>query len=125
MPSGSAAPRRPRGLGDHARLGRRQPAGSARASVRGLASATTACPAGDSGRPVEAVVERASELGRDHRAERGDASSPATRAIALLTPEAIPALCSSASASTVAVSGATVADSPSEKTSSAGSRSVK
>ena len=48
------------------------------------------------------------------------ASSPATRAIALLTPEAMPALCSSASASTVAVSGATVIDSPSREDSSAG-----
>ena len=52
------------------------------------------------------------------------ASSPATRAMALLTPEAMPALLSSASASTVAVSGATVADSPSAKSSSAGRRSV-
>ena len=52
------------------------------------------------------------------------ASSPATRAMALLTPDAMPALCSSASASTVAVSGATVAESPSEKSSRAGSRSV-
>ena len=51
-------------------------------------------------------------------------SSPAARAIALLTPEAMPAFSSSASASTVAVSGATVADSPSENTSSAGSSSV-
>jgi hypothetical protein len=49
----------------------------------------------------------------------------ATRAIALLTAEAMPALCSSASASTVAVSGATVQDNPSEKTSSPGKRSVQ
>ena len=53
------------------------------------------------------------------------ASSPATRAIALLTAEAIPALPSSASASTAAVSGATVIDSPSEKISSGGSTSVR
>ena len=39
-------------------------------------------------------------------------------------PLASPALCSSASASTVAVSGATVIDSPTEKISSGGSRSV-
>ena len=52
------------------------------------------------------------------------ASRPATRAIALLTAEAIPALDSSAAASTVAVSGATVIDSPSEKTSSGGSTSA-
>ena len=49
----------------------------------------------------------------------------ATRAIALFTPEAMPALLSSASASTVAVSGATVIDSPSANTSSPGSRSEK
>ena len=53
------------------------------------------------------------------------ATSPATRAIALLTPEAIPALLSSASASTVEVSGATVIDSPSPNTSRPGSRSVR
>ena len=53
------------------------------------------------------------------------ASSPATRAIALLMPDAMPAFDSSASASTVAVSGATVSESPSEKSSSAGRRSVK
>ena len=47
-------------------------------------------------------------------------SRPATRAIALLTPEAIPACEVSAPASTAAVSGATVIDSPSANTSSAG-----
>jgi hypothetical protein len=49
---------------------------------------------------------------------------PATRAIALLTADAMPAFDSSASASTVAVSGATVIDRPTEKTSSAGSSCV-
>ena len=49
----------------------------------------------------------------------------ATRAIALFTPDAIPALCSSASASTVAVSGATVIASPSAKTIRPGSRSAR
>ena len=50
------------------------------------------------------------------------ASSPATRAIALLTPEAIPARCSSTEPSTAAVSGATVIESPSAKpTTAAGS----
>jgi hypothetical protein len=39
-------------------------------------------------------------------------------------PEAMPAFSSSASASTVAVSGATVSDSPIEKTTTAGSSSV-
>ena len=48
---------------------------------------------------------------------------PATRATALLTADAIPASPSFASAMTVAVSGATVIDSPSEKTSRPGSRS--
>ena len=53
------------------------------------------------------------------------AISPATRAIALLTAEAMPAFDSSASASTVAVSGATVIDRPSANSSSAGSSSVR
>ena len=52
------------------------------------------------------------------------ATSPATRAIALLTPDAIPALLSSASASTVMVSGATVIDRPRPNTSSPGSTSL-
>ncbi len=51
-------------------------------------------------------------------------SSPATRATALLMPLAMPALLSSTSASTVAVSGATVIDSPTPKITSGGSRSV-
>ena len=46
--------------------------------------------------------------------------SPATRATALLTAEAIPASVSSASASTAAVSGATVIVRPSENTRTAG-----
>ena len=50
-------------------------------------------------------------------------SRPATRATALLTPLAIPASLSPASASTVAVSGATIIESPTEKTSSGGSSS--
>ena len=52
-------------------------------------------------------------------------SSPAVRAMALLMPLAVPALPSSAAASTVAVSGATVIDSPTENTSSGGSRPLK
>ena len=52
-------------------------------------------------------------------------SRPATRATALLTPLAIPASLSPASASTVAVSGATIIESPTEKTSSGGSSSVQ
>ena len=53
------------------------------------------------------------------------ASRPATLATALLMPDAMPALDSSASDSTVAVSGATVADSPRENSSSGGSSSVR
>ena len=53
------------------------------------------------------------------------AISPAIRAIALLTPDAIPALDSSASERTAAVNGATVHARPKEKTSRAGSRSVR
>ena len=51
------------------------------------------------------------------------ASRPAVRAIALLTAEAMPASLSSASASTVAVSGATVTARPSEYSASEGTRS--
>src|SRR5581483_661653 len=47
-------------------------------------------------------------------------SRPATRATALLTPLAMPASPSPASARTVAVSGATIIERPTEKTSSAG-----
>ena len=52
------------------------------------------------------------------------ARSPATLATALFTPEAIPALCSSTAFSTVVVKGATVAESPSPKTTRAGRTSV-
>ena len=48
------------------------------------------------------------------------AMSCAVRATALLTPDAAPAWRSSAEASAVAVTGATVAASPSPKTSTAG-----
>ena len=51
-------------------------------------------------------------------------SRPATRATALLIADAMPASCSSASARTVAVSGATVSVRPSANTTSAGSRSA-
>ena len=49
------------------------------------------------------------------------ASSPATRATALFTPEAMPEWWGGAPASTVAVSGATVSESPSPNTSTPGS----
>ncbi len=47
------------------------------------------------------------------------------RATALFTPDATPASPGPASASTVVVSGATVIDSPSEKTRSAGTMSTQ
>ena len=52
------------------------------------------------------------------------ASSPATRETPLLTPEAIPTRRSETESSTVAVSGATVADIPRPKMSTAGSTSA-
>ena len=51
------------------------------------------------------------------------ATSPATRATALLTPDAMPASPGPASERTVVVSGATVHESPTEKPSSGGRRS--
>src|SRR5581483_8127446 len=53
------------------------------------------------------------------------ATSPATRATALFTPDAIPASPGPASESTVVVSGATVIDSPTENPSSGGRRSTQ
>src|SRR3954451_23941110 len=53
------------------------------------------------------------------------ARRPATRATALLTPEATPASPGPASASTVVVRGATVMESPSAKTNSAGTMSTQ
>ena len=53
------------------------------------------------------------------------ARRPATRATALLTPDAIPAFDSSAPARTVAVSGATVIARPIEKTTRPGNRSTQ
>ena len=53
------------------------------------------------------------------------ASRPAARAIALLTPEAMPTWRSSAASSTVAVSGATVPASPSPNSATAGRTSTK
>ena len=53
------------------------------------------------------------------------ASTCATLATALLTPEATPTWRSSTESSTVVVSGATVIDSPSPKSSIAGSTSVR
>ena len=53
------------------------------------------------------------------------ASTPATRATALLTPEATPTWRSSTESSTVVVSGATVIDSPRPKSSIAGRTSIR
>ena len=52
------------------------------------------------------------------------ASRPAMREIALLAPLATPALCCGTAPSTVLVSGATVIESPSPKTSTPGSSSL-
>ena len=98
---------------------------STRASVWVRRASAAAAPGRRERQPGEAAVEGVEANCAETTAPMAaTASRPATRAIALLIPEAMPALDSSASASTVAVSGATVADSPTEKTSSAGSRSV-
>ena len=69
--------------------------------------------AGLVGGRAERVLEPRAVLARPPaRRSPRSRSGPATRAIALLTAEAIPALCSSASESTVAVSGATTIDEP-------------
>ena len=52
------------------------------------------------------------------------ASRPATRAMALLTPDAMPACCGSAPPRTVAVSGETVIASPRPNTMTPGSTSL-
>ncbi len=81
--------------------------------------------AGDSVRPASCWSRFAENWEEMTAPMAAIASRPPMRAIALLTPEAMPAFDSSASDSTVAVSGATVHASPIEKISSAGSRSVK
>ena len=102
-----------------------RPDTSARTSARSSATRTTAIARGRERRRVDAVVQLARELRRDHGADGGDAEQAGGARDRVVEPEAIPACSSSASASTVAVSGATVADSPSENTSSAGSSSVR
>ena len=90
-----------------------------------MASATALADAALSGWPAsEASIDEENDA-ETTAPSAATASRLATRAIALLTPEAMPALCSSASASTVAVSGATVAESPSENNNNAGSTSVQ
>ena len=97
---------------------------SAWASVCCSAWATTRARPGVSGTPASELSIDDVNVAATTAPSAAIASRPATRAIALLMPEAIPALDSSASASTVAVSGATVIASPSEKTSSPGSTST-
>ena len=53
------------------------------------------------------------------------ANRPAVRATSLFTAEATPTWCAGAAASTVAVSGATVIDSPTAKTRTAGRTSAR
>ena len=104
---------------------RRPGAGSTRASVCPRACATAARAAGDSLMPASRWSSVELNWVEMTAPIAAIAIRPATRATALLTPEAIPAFHSSASDSTAAVSGATVEASPSENTSSGGSRSVK
>src|SRR5262245_23910560 len=66
------------------------------------------------------VVSRPTAVGRT-----ATASNPASRATALLTPDATPRSLSSAAASTVDVSGATVAASPRPNTTAAGNTDVQ
>ena len=108
------------------RLGRRQPFGVRHGQRLFLGFGDRrARPAAESGARAELVVEGGAEVGRDHGAEDAIASSPATRETPLLTPEAMPTWRSSTESSTVAVSGATVAESPTPKTSRpAGRRST-
>ena len=133
----AASGRLDRGLGSTRRAGRRRSPGLHRpAGIRDAERARDPAGGDERGADHDRHVEGAHRLRRwrervageragDDDADDGDADSPATRAIALLIAEAMPASVSSASASTVAVSGATVIESPSEKTSSAGSRSVR
>ncbi|MEY2514043.1 MAG: hypothetical protein QOJ89_1401 [bacterium] len=101
-----------------------RPRTSARASVRSRAESSAARARGDSA--SRSIRDEIAPLAcaASTAPSAATPSSPAARAIALLTPEAMPACSSSASASTVAVSGATVAERPIENSSSAGRRSV-
>ena len=100
------------------------PAGSTRSNVLFLAASTAAWALGLRRAPASSESTALENCAATTAPSAATPNSPATRAIALLIPEARPALCSSASASTVAVSGATVIVSPNENTSSAGSSSV-
>ena len=99
--------------------------GSPCASVSLRAWATVIRAAGESVRPASESFSEDENCDEMTAPSAAMAISPAIRAIALLTPDAIPALDSSASERTAAVSGATVHARPKEKTSSAGSRSVR
>ena len=90
-------------------------------SGRSLTSRTAAV----SGRPPSSSSSAAPNWAATTAPTAAMASSPATREIALLAPLATPALCCGTEPSTVLVSGATVIDSPSPNTSTAGSRSVR
>ena len=99
--------------------------GSTRASVSRRARATAERAAGDRLRPASPASSAWPNWAEMTAPTAAIESRPAIRAVALLIPEAMPAWASSASASTVAVSGATVAASPTEKISSAGSSPVR
>ena len=78
------------------------------------------------GRAVaDAVVERAANWAETTAPSAAIASRPATRATALLTPEATPTWRSSTESSTVVVSGATVIARPRPKRTIAGRTSVR
>jgi hypothetical protein len=76
-------------------------------------------------RPETLPLRRLVHFGVQQRANAGTPIRLAMRATALLTADAMPASAWSASASTVAVSGATVIVNPSEKTRIPGSSSVR
>jgi len=93
---------------------------SGRPSGNRLAALTAARAAGPSATPRSPLSRRDPNDAATAAPTAAVPSSPATRAIALFTPEAMPASCSEP-ASTAVVSGATVIASPSANTSCAGS----
>ena len=94
------------------------------ASGCALASATVFAAAGLSGAGPRLASSTAPKWAEITAPRTAIASRPATRETPLLTPEAIPTWRSSTESSTVAVSGATVAERPRPKTRIAGSTSV-
>ena len=120
----------------HARTHRRRRSSTLAASFAGrpavsgvpralsFAWSTASCAFGESGAPesLSSIVEL--KLPAISAPSTAIASKPATRETPLLIPEAIPTWCSGTELRAVAVSGATVAESPSPKTMMPGSTSV-